>query len=179
MESMEIMCLRWQIISDSSSSLFHDMLKPLIVIAILVILILLSSEALVGLFSFTRLINTRGNLQHPPNIAIYQDSTCTTPLFNIHWGSLEPGMARKTTIYIRNEGDEEVELYLEAASWEPTNISSYLNLTWNYNGAAVLPIETVEVTLTLSSSSSPDFTEYLVAYDVREFSFDIIITAFS
>jgi len=155
------------------------MLKPLVVIAILVILILLSSEALVGLFSFTQLINTRGNLQHPPNIAIYQDSSCKTPLFNIDWGSLEPGMTRNAKIYIRNEGDEEVELHLESASWEPANISSYLNLTWNYNGAAVLPIETVEVTLNLSSSSSPDFTEYIAAYDVRAFSFDIIISAFS
>jgi len=88
-------------------------------------------------------------------------------------------MTRNTTMYIRNEGNGEVELQLEAASWEPANISSYLNLTWNYDGAAVLPIEMVEVTLTLSSSSSPDFTEYLVAYDVREFSFDIIISAFS
>jgi len=155
------------------------MLKPLVGIAILVILILLSSEILVGLFSFTRLISTKGNLYTPPDIAIYQDSNCTIPVFYIDWGSLEPGMARKTTMYICNEGTGKVELLLEAASWEPANISSYLNLTWNYNGVALFPNKTIEVTLTLSSSSSPDFTEYLVAYDVREFSFDIIIGAFS
>lgn len=179
MESMRIVWSRWQVISDSSSSLFHDMLKPLVVLAILVILILVVSEVLQGLFSFTRLIDTRVNLQHPPDIAIYQDSNCTIPVSYIDWGSLEPGLTRKTTMYICNEGTEEVGLLVEAANWEPANISSYLNLTWNYNGVALFPSKTIEVTLTLSSSSSPDFTEYLVAYDVREFSFDIIIGAFS
>jgi len=155
------------------------MLKPLVVIAIFAILILCMSKLIVGWLSFTRLISTKGNLQHPPNIAIYQDSNCTSPVSYINWGSLEPGMSRNTTMFIRNEGSEKVRLNLDATNWQPANISNYMNLTWNYKGAAVFPSETVEVTLTLSSSSSQGFTEYLVAYDVREFSFDIIISAFS
>jgi len=155
------------------------MLKPLIVIAIFITLILCASQLIVGWLSFTRLISTKGNLQHPPNIAIYQDSKCTSPVSYINWGSLEPGMARNTTMYIRNEGTEKVELQVNAMNWQPTNISNYMNLTWDYKGEAVFPSETVKVDLILSSSSSPDFTEYLVAYDVREFSFDIVISAFS
>ena len=82
-------------------------------------------------------------------------------------------------MYIRNEGTEKVELQVNAMNWQPTNISNYMNLTWDYKGEAVFPSETVKVDIILSSSSSPDFTEYLVAYDVREFSFDIVISAFS
>jgi len=155
------------------------MLKPLAVIAIFVILILLASEVLMGLLSFTRLIGTKGNIYSPPDIGIYQDSNCTSPVSYIDWRSLEPGMARNTTMYIRNEGSEKVELQVNATNWQPTNISNYMNLSWNYKREAVFPSETVKVTLTLSSSSSPDFTEYLVAYDVKRFSFDIIISAFS
>ena len=154
------------------------MLKPLIVIAILIILVLSTSQLIVGWLSFTRLISTKGNLQHPPNIGVYEDNNCTIPLSYINWGSLEPGMARNTTMYIRNDGSEKLELQVDAMNWQPANISNYMNLTWNYKGEAVFPNETVKVTLTLSSSSSPAFTEYLVAHDVKEFSFDIIISAF-
>lgn len=176
---MTIVWTRWQPISDSSSSVFHDMLKPLVVIAILVVLILFSSEVFVGLFSFTRLISTRGNLQHTPNIAIYQDSNCTSPVSYIDWGSLAPGMTQNIMMYVRNEGKAELGLYLESMNWQPLNITHYLNLTWDYQNTLVLPGETLRVTLNLSSSSSPEFMEYLVAHDIAEFSFDIVISAFS
>jgi len=170
---------RWQLVSDSPSSLLHDMLKPLLVIAIVIVLFLFVSEGLLGLFSSVRLIGTRGNIKSPPYIAIYQNSNCTSPVSYIDWGSVEQGMARNTTLYIRNEGNGKTSLSLDTTNWQPANISNYMNLTWNYNGEALFPSETVQVTLTLSSSSSPDFTEYLIAYDVTEFSFDIIINAFS
>ena len=155
------------------------MLKPLVVIAIVIVLFLFVSEGLLGLFSSIRLISTRGNLESPPYIAIYQDSNCTNPVYYIDWGSIEPGIIRNTTVYIHNEGNGKTSLSLNTTNWQPANISSYMNLTWSYSGAALFPSETAEVTMTLSSSSSLDFTEYLVAYDVREFSFDIIINAFS
>jgi len=39
--------------------------------------------------------------------------------------------------------------------------------------------DVVKVTLTLWSSSSPDFAEYPIAYDVRDFSFEVVINAMS
>ena len=86
-------------------------------------------------------------------------------------------MARNVTMHIRNEGNGGTILSLSTANWQPANISSYMNLTWTYNGRALLPHDVVEVTLTLWSSSSPEFTGYLVAYDVRDFSFDVVINA--
>ena len=164
---------------DSVTSFFHDLLKPLVVIAIIIILLLTVSDDLLGLLLSIRLIGTRGRLSAPPDIAIYEDVGCTISLFYIDWGSLEPGMARNVTMYIRNEGNGGTNLSLSSTNWQPANISGYMNLTWTYSGAALLPHDAVEVKLTLWSSSSPEFIDYLVAYDVRDFSFDVVINAMS
>jgi hypothetical protein len=162
-----------------SSSFLHDLLKSLVIMAIVVVLLYTVSSNLLGLLLSMRLIGTRGRIDAPPNIAIYEDANCTSPLSYIDWGSLEPGMARNVTIYIRNEGNGGTILSLSTSNWEPANITSYMNLTWTYAGQALLPHDVVNMTLTLRSSSSPEFTEYLAAYDVKNFSFDIIINAVS
>jgi hypothetical protein len=46
-----------------------------------------------------------------------------------------------------------------------------------YNGTQINPGEIIQVTLTLSASSSHDFVHYLIANNVKNFSFDIIIAA--
>jgi len=164
---------------DSIGSFFNDLLKPLVVIAVIVILILAVSGDLLGLLLSIRLIGTQGRIDAPPNIAIYEDVSCASSLSYIDWGSLEPGMARNVTMYIRNEGTGGTSLSLSTTSWQPANISSYMSLTWTYGGRALLQHEVVKVTLTLWSSASPEFAEYLIAYDVRDFSFDIVINAMS
>jgi hypothetical protein len=164
---------------DSLGSFLHDLLKPLVVVAIIIILILTVSGDLLGMLLSMRLIGTGGRLSTPPDIAIYEDVGCTISLSYIDWGSLQPGMARNVTMYIRNEGSGGTSLSLSTTSWQPANISWYMNLTWSYGGRALLPHEVVEATLTLWSSSSPEFTDYLIAYDVRDFSFDVVINAMS
>jgi len=170
---------RWRLISDSPSSLFHDMTKPFLVLAIVLVLVLLVSEAFLGQFSSLRLISSKGNIQTPPNIGIYWDSNGTNATSSIDWGSVEPSLTKNVTVYIANEGNGKVNLFLNTTNWQPTNISRYMNLTWNYNGAAINPDEIIQVTLTLSASSSPDFISYLITYDVKQFSFDIVINAVS
>jgi hypothetical protein len=164
---------------DSVTSFLHDLLKPLVVIAIIIILILTVSGDLLGLLLSIRLVGTGGRISASPNIAIYEDVYCTISLSYIDWGSLEPGLTRNVTMYIRNEGTGGTTLSLSTANWQPANISSYMNLTWTYGGRGLLPHDVVEVTLTLWSSYSPSFAEYLIAYDVRDFSFDVVINAMS
>jgi len=55
--------------------------------------------------------------------------------------------------------------------------SNYLNLTWNYADTPIGPREEIYVSLTLRASSSYSFADYLIANDVRAFSFDIVIYA--
>jgi len=170
---------RWRLISDSPSSLFHDMLKPFIVIAIVIVLVLFVSNGLLGQFSSLRLISSKGNIETPPNIGIYWDSNGTNPVSSVDWGNVEPDLTRNVTVYIVNEGNGKVYLSLNTTNWEPANISRYMNLAWNYDGAAIYPDEAIKVTLALSAVSSPDFINYLITYDVKGFNFDIVINATS
>jgi len=52
-----------------------------------------------------------------------------------------------------------------------------MNLSWSYNGTPLNPSEIIQVTLTLSAPLSDSFIYYLIANDVKDFNFDIIIAA--
>ena len=93
----------------------------------------------------------------------------------IDWGTIHVGSSRNVTFYLRSICNVETTLYLNATNWNPANISNYMSLSWNYNGTIIHPGEIIQVTLTLSASSSDAFLVYLITNDVRQFSLDIII----
>lgn len=95
----------------------------------------------------------------------------------IDWGTIWPGSSINKTFYIRSVSNFKATLNLNATNWNPANISEYITLSWNYNGTLVNPGEIIQVTLTLSASSSNSFINYLIANDVKDFSFDITIDA--
>jgi len=95
----------------------------------------------------------------------------------IDWGTISPGSSTNRTFYIRSVSNFEATLNLDTTSWNPANISDYISLSWSYDGTSLNPGETVQVTLTLSASSSSSFINYLIANDVKDFNFDIVITA--
>jgi hypothetical protein len=74
---------------------------------------------------------------------------------------------RNVTIYIRNEGNGAVSLFMFADNWYPSDASNYMALSWDYAGQTVDPQEVVQTTLTLSASSGLD--------GITDFSFDIIM----
>ncbi len=150
------------------------MIKPLMVIAIVLVLVMFVSEAILGQFSSFRLIGSRGNVK-VLGVGVYWDVNYTSPVGFLDWGSVEPDSAKNQTVFIRNEGNEPSTLFLATDNWQPANLSRYMNLTWNYNGATIRPDEIIQVTLTLSTSSSPDFIGYIILNDVKRFDFDIII----
>jgi hypothetical protein len=105
----------------------------------------------------------------------------------IDWGTVYPGMATNRSFYINNTGNTLVTLSLKISNLtfqDADNrnvtgnlpIESPLNLTWNYNNTVLGRKEEIYVTLTLTVSSHPDFIEYLIAYDVTKFTFDVVIT---
>jgi len=154
--------------------MLHDTIKPLIGIAVILILILFVSESSLGPLSYLRLISSRGNVK-VLGVGVYWDANCTSPIEFLDWGSLEPDSVKNKTVFIRNEGNEPSILFLNTDNWQPANLSRYMTLTWNYNGAEILPDLTLKVTLTLSTSASPDFISYIIANDVKRFNFDTMI----
>jgi len=159
------------------------MIKPLIGIALIIVIVLLASNLIIGQLPSFRLISSKGNVK-VFGVGVYWDANCTRPVNPLDWGSVEPDSKKNETVFIRNEGNEPSTLFLATGNWTfrdsndkivtvPT--TSYMNLTWNYNNETVYPNETIEVTLILSISSSPDFIDYVIANDVKRFDFEITI----
>lgn len=100
-------------------------------------------------------------------VGVYWDSGCNSTVSSIDWGVVEPGSAKNTTIYIRNEGNTPETLSFETDNWNPSNATEYMVLSWDYGGQSINVGEVVQVTFTLSVSAS--------IVGITSFSFDITI----
>ena len=108
-------------------------------------------------------------------VEAYWDKNLENKTETIDWGTISPGLSKNFTLYLRSISTTETTLNLNTTNWNPANISEYMNLSWSYNGTILHPSETIQVTLTLTTSSSDTFRLYLFTNDVKEFGFDIII----
>lgn len=104
-------------------------------------------------------------------VGVFWDRNCTNPVSFIDWGMVEPGSMNNVTVYVRNEGNVVANISLATENWNPSNAFDYLALSWNFDGRQLNPLEVVQVTLTLTVSSS--------VQGITSFSFDIIISASS
>ena len=100
-------------------------------------------------------------------VGVYRDSGCTSILFSIDWGVLEPGTSKNFTCYVRNEGSGVSTLSMYTSNWIPSNASDYLTLSWDYGGQSIGVNYVVQVTFTLSVDASIE--------GITIFSFDITI----
>ncbi|MHA1711240.1 MAG: hypothetical protein ACTSUS_04140 [Candidatus Freyarchaeota archaeon] len=101
-------------------------------------------------------------------VGVYWDNSCSNVTSSIDWGVIEPGATTNVTLYIRNEGNAAVTLSLTTENWNPSEASNFMTLEWDYDRRTLNPNEVIQVTLTLSVSSSIE--------GITSFSFDIIIT---
>jgi hypothetical protein len=110
-------------------------------------------------------------------VEAYWDENCENETNQVNWGTIGTGLSKNVTFYLRSKSNVDATLNLNTTNWSPTNVSNYMNLSWNYNETPINPHQVVKVTLTLSASSSYSFIDYLITNNVEEFSFDIIIYA--
>lgn len=101
------------------------------------------------------------------NVGVYQDPELSVPLTEIDWGVLEPGEEKNYTAYIKNESNVSLTLFLITENWNPLNASSFITLSWNYDGQPFEVDASVEVTLTLAVD--------MAISGIKTFSFDIVI----
>jgi len=102
-------------------------------------------------------------------VGVFWDQACTNAISYIDWGMIEPGSTVNKTCYIRNEGNSVSTLLMQTSNWSPPEAAGYMSLLWDYGGQFIDPDEVVQVTFTLSVSSS--------IQNVTSFSFDITISA--
>ena len=110
-------------------------------------------------------------------VEAYWDPNLENKTETIDWGTIWPVSSTNKTLYIQSTSNSKATLNLYTTNWNPTNISHYMSLSWSYNGTPLNPGEIIQVTLTLSASSSDSFVHYLVDNDVKDFSLDIVIVA--
>ena len=136
---------------------------------IAVIIFVASMAVAYGLMSVSAYLSGVGTVK-AIGVGVYWDSGCSQAVSSIDWGLTDPGSVKNVTVYVRKEGNAPATFFLEADNWSPVNASSYMTLSWSYNGETVDPEHVVEVTLSLYIS--PDIEE------ISSFGFDIIISAF-
>jgi len=104
-------------------------------------------------------------------LAVYWDLQGTNATSSLEFGQLEPGSSKNFDLYLRNEGDLDINLSMTSENWDPANAPDYLTLTWNREGQQVRPDEVIAFVITLSVSEN--------IQGISSFSLDIIISGTS
>lgn len=107
----------------------------------------------------------------------YWDLDCENKTEIVEWGTIFPGLSISKNLYLKSISNVETTLNLTALNWNPPTISDYINLSWSYNGKLLEPGEVIQVTITLSASSSNSLVQYLITNEVRSFDFNIDIVS--
>ena len=103
-------------------------------------------------------------------VGIYWDEGLTKRVPAIDWGTIYPDGKNSFTVFIRNEGNAPMTLTIAVSNWSPATASSFLSLSWSYNGQSITAGSYVQVELTLAASSN---------INVSGFSFDVTIVGTS
>jgi hypothetical protein len=101
-------------------------------------------------------------------VGIYWDHACTNKTVSLDWGHVATGSSNSLTVYVKNEGNSAVSLWLSTSNWTPATSSSYMSLNWNYSGQILNTGQIIPLNLTLTVD--PTLT------GVTNFTFDTTIT---
>jgi len=101
-------------------------------------------------------------------VGAYGDISCSSSVPFVDWGTVEPGSMKNFTIYLRNEGNVVVTLFMYTDNWYPPEVSKCMTFSWDYANQTIDPLEVVKTTLTLSTS--PDIV------GITNFTFNIFIS---
>jgi hypothetical protein len=104
-------------------------------------------------------------------VGIYWDQACTNRTLSFDWGFVEAGSNNTLRVYIKNERNSAVSLWLSTSNWTPSASSGYMSLNWNYSGQVLSVNQVVPLEITL--------TVYPTITGITAFSFDTIITTTS
>jgi hypothetical protein len=127
-------------------------------------------NSIAGQLLSTTSLQSHGTIE-TVGVAAYRESSCINSMTNVEWGGIGPGGSVTKTVYIKNEGNSGVTLSLNTVNWNPTNAQGYMSLSWNYGGQTIQPNQVVQITLTLSVSSSIS--------GIKDFYFNIMIAGTS
>ena len=135
-----------------------------IIIAIVATLLTLTTT---GLLIANQTVPLTGTIT-TVNVGVYLDAEGTQNCTSLNFGSLNPGDTATQIVYIKNTGTAPVTLSMTANNWNPTSSSSYLTLSWNRQNTILNAQESIQATLTLTSTANAD--------DLSSFGCDLTFT---
>lgn len=100
-------------------------------------------------------------------VGVYKDVSFTVPVSEIDWGIIEPGEQKNFSAYIKNESNVPITLTMHTEDWSPLNASSFITLSWNYNGTEIPVDGYIPVTFILNVDPA--------TASIDSFSFTIVI----
>jgi hypothetical protein len=105
-------------------------------------------------------------------VGIYWDRACTNRTVSLDWGQVATGSSNSLTVYVKNEGNSAVSLWLSTSNWTPVRSSSCVYLNWNYSGQilGIGQITPLKLILTVNSNLTgvTDFTFYTTITTTNE-----------
>jgi hypothetical protein len=121
-----------------------------------------------GVINYSIIIRSGGTVNLPVGVGFYWDSDCSSPVSFIDWGDIQPGSTVNVTLFVRNEGGQAISLNITAENWNPIETTSYMTFDSDYGDQTINPQETIQITLSLTTSSSIE--------KITTFGFDINVT---
>jgi len=100
-------------------------------------------------------------------IDLFSDASLSAEISSINWGVLEPGDSSEVSIYVLNKNEDPIFLGMLPEKWDPPAAQQFLDLSWNYSGAALGSNEFTEIILTLTVSGEISV--------IKAFSFDVSV----
>jgi hypothetical protein len=151
--------------------------KPIRLLFIFILTTALVSVTIVlGLTRLSLSIPSQGTIT-TNGVAAYWTPTCDNKITTINWGFVRPGSSENVVLYIQSVSNHHVFLVLSTSTIEPSSISEYVDLSWNYDGSLLDPGQTIPVTLSLCFSNERSFTQHLQENKIKDFVIDVYISA--
>jgi len=142
------------------------MMKKAFLIIALAVAFLLGSVSTFAVMEWSQRVHNVARVK-VVGVGIYKDINFTVSVTEIDWGIIEPGESKNFSAYIVNESNVPLTLTIRTENWNPLNASSFMTLTWDYNGTQIGVGGSVPVTLTLQVAQTVS--------GIESFSFDIVI----
>jgi len=100
------------------------------------------------------------------NVDVFMDGECVNQCEKLEW-ELSAG-STSSTVYVKNTCGVPVALSMFATGWAPSDVESFLVMSWDKEGYVLSSGESTSATLTLTASEN--------AGNIKAFSFRILIT---
>lgn len=133
----------------------------IILVAVSTLLILAVTRTAVYTTEFIGELSSHGSISAMEGLALDTET--------LDWGEIVPlpGNNKTLPVTVTNKSPVSFNLSFETLNWNPPEVQNHLNLTWNYNEAAVLVDDSVNIEFTLTVTD--------LILDIENYSFDVQI----